>query len=87
MEVEWGRVSYKFQVKRNVKYHGQHLEQLFIVVTAFTVRAASHVDDLTWHSVFHRQIHGSNKRNSENLSTLKRSSTKVLEQILIFENL
>ena len=52
-------------VKRNFKCHGQTLEQSTYIVTAFTGKAASHLNGLTIHSAFHSQINGNNNSNAK----------------------
>ena len=47
-------------VKRNLKYHGQELEQPSTVVIASTSYVASHINGLTLHSAFDLQIKGNN---------------------------
>lgn len=48
-------------VKRNLKYHGQKIEQPSTVVTSFTGKAVSHINRLTLHSASHLQINRNNK--------------------------
>ena len=51
--------------KRNLKFHGQNLDQPSIVVTASTGKAASHINGLTLHSAFHLQVNGNFQKNAD----------------------
>ena len=50
-------------VQRNLKNHGQKLEQSSIVVTASTSKGSSHINGLTLRTAFHLQINGNNQVN------------------------
>ena len=52
-------------VKRNLKYHGQKLEQPSNAVIASTGKAASHINGLILHLAFHLQINVDNNSNAK----------------------
>ena len=51
-------------VKRNLKYHGQKLEQPSNAVIASTGKTASHINGLILHLAFHLQINVDNNTNA-----------------------